>query len=108
MQKASENGNSYAVYRLGKEYLTGQVAKITTKAAGWFTRSAEAGNQYAQYMLGKLCLTGQVWLRIRPRQWYGSAILRPGQPVRAILPGTAELGRHSHGRDVTTLKITGL
>ena len=59
MQKASENGNSYAVYRLGKEYLTGQVAKITTKAAGWFTRSAEAGNQYAQYMLGKLCLTGQ-------------------------------------------------
>ena len=60
LKQAEENGNHFAAYRLGKEYLTGEaMTKDTSKAAKWFTRSAEVGNQYAQYMLGKLYLTGQ-------------------------------------------------
>ena len=60
LKQAAESGNHFAAYRLGKEYLTGEVVtKDTIKAVEWFGQSAEAGNQYAQYMLGKLHLTGQ-------------------------------------------------
>ena len=60
LKQATQSGNHFAAYRLGKEYLTGEVmTKDIAKAAEWFAQSAEAGNQYAQYMLGKLYLTGQ-------------------------------------------------
>ena len=59
MKEAAGNGNHFAAYRLGKEYLSGEVvSKDATRATAWLTQSAEAGNQYAQYMLGKLYLTG--------------------------------------------------
>ena len=49
--------NDHAAYRLGKEYLKGEiVAKDTAKAKDFLTQSAEAGNHYAQYALAKLCL----------------------------------------------------
>ncbi len=44
---------TYAAYRLGKEYLTGEHApKSGEKAVRWFRSSAEQGNPFAQYMLG--------------------------------------------------------
>ena len=59
-EKAAAQDNSWAAYRLGKEYLSGEVVtQDASKAVACFTLSAEAGNQYAQYMLGKLYLTGQ-------------------------------------------------
>ena len=70
MKEAAGNGNHFAAYRLGKEYLTGEVvAKDTIKAVEWFSQSAEAGNQYAQYALGKLYLTGQGVKQDRERAW---------------------------------------
>ena len=60
LKQAAQSGNHYAAYRLGKEYLTGEVVtKDIVKAVEWFSQSAEADDQYAQYMLGKLYLTGQ-------------------------------------------------
>ena len=51
LKEAAAQGNSWAAYWLGKEYLTGEVlTKDTAKAVDWFTQSAEADNQYAQYM----------------------------------------------------------
>ena len=55
----ARNGNTYAMYRLAKELLKGDLVKRNSDAAvEWFTRSAEGGNPYAQYMMGKLHLTG--------------------------------------------------
>lgn len=57
---AAVNGSSYAMYRLAKECLKGEVIeKDTEHAIEWFAKSAERGNQYAQYMLGKLYLAGK-------------------------------------------------
>lgn len=57
---AAVNGSSYAMYRLAKELLKGDLIKRNSDAAvEWFTRSAERGNPYAQYMLGKLYLAGK-------------------------------------------------
>lgn len=58
-EKAAEQENQYACYRLGKLYLLGEdVPKNTTLALNYLLRSAWKGNQYAQYMLGKLYLMG--------------------------------------------------
>ena len=55
MKQAAQSGNHYAAYRLGKEYLTGEVVtKDIGRAVEWCSQSAEADDQYAQYMLGKL------------------------------------------------------
>lgn len=60
LEHAVGNDNSYAAYRLGKEYLRGQVVRRdAAKAVSCFTKAAELGNQWGQYMLGKLYLTGQ-------------------------------------------------
>lgn len=57
---AAEHGSSYAMYRLGKLYLTGEtVEKDIYTAMVYFTDAAEHGNQYAQYALGKLYLQGR-------------------------------------------------
>ena len=49
-----------ASYRLGKEFLKGEIVeRDITKAVEYLTQSAEAGNQYAQYALGKLYLDSQ-------------------------------------------------
>ena len=49
-----------ASYRLGKEFLKGEIVeRDITKAVEYLTQSAEAGNQYAQYALGKLYLDKQ-------------------------------------------------
>ena len=60
MKEAAGNGNHFAAYRLGKEYLTGEHAPQTSKAAIRYLRDAAgAGSQYAQYLLGKLYLMGR-------------------------------------------------
>ena len=60
LKTAAQSGNSYAAYRLGKEYYRGKnVAQNLATAAKWFDRAAQDRNQYAQYMLGKLYLMGQ-------------------------------------------------
>ena len=60
LKTAAQSGNSYAAYRLGKEYYRGKnVAQNLATAAKWFDRAAQDGNQYAQYMLGKLYLMDQ-------------------------------------------------
>lgn len=58
LETAVQNGSHYAAYRLGKEYLKGEV-KDMAKALEYLNRSAETGNQFAQYTLGKLYLMGR-------------------------------------------------
>ena len=73
LRQAAQNGNTYAEYRLGKEYLTGEHApKSTKKAVHWFHLSAKRGNPFAQYMLGKLYLEGKAVLRDQEQavQWF--------------------------------------
>ena len=82
------NGNHFAAYRLGKEYLEGNaVNKDTVRAADWFTKSAEAGNQYAQYMLGKLCLTGQGLPRDQAQamMWFSRSAVQGNQHAQFFL-----------------------
>lgn len=57
LECAAHNKKEDATYRLGKEYLKGNIVPTATvKAAGYLTQSAEVGNQYTQYALGKLYL----------------------------------------------------
>ena len=61
LEHAAYNGNHYASYRLGKEYLKGEsVRRDTRKAMDHIYTSARAGNPHAQYLLGKLLLQGKV------------------------------------------------
>lgn len=84
LEYAARNNNDYAAYRLGKEYLTGQiVAKNTAKAVDFLTQSAEAGNQYAQYALAKLCLEGH-----EPEQahyWFAQSAAQGNEYARFFL-----------------------
>ena len=60
LERAAENGNQFAQYRLAKLYLTGEsVPRDTARAAELLEASAESGNQWAQYLLGKLLLQGK-------------------------------------------------
>ena len=60
LKKAAERRNKYALYLLGKVYLTGEQTEKNVEAALEYLRSsAEQGNQYAQYTLGKLYLLGR-------------------------------------------------
>ena len=60
LQRAARQGNGYAMYRLGKETLLGQVIR---KDVDWALRllqdAAERGCACAQYTLGKLYLQGE-------------------------------------------------
>ena len=58
--KAANQGNACAMYRLGKEALTGTaMRKNVTWAVTVLTYAVEAGHAYAQYTLGKLYLQGE-------------------------------------------------
>ena len=58
--KAANQGNANAMYRLGKEALTGTaMRKNVPWAITVLTYAAEAGHAYAQYTLGKLYLQGE-------------------------------------------------
>lgn len=58
--KAANQGNANAMYRLGKEALTGTaMRKNVPWAVTVLTYAAEAGHAYAQYTLGKLYLQGE-------------------------------------------------
>ena len=47
-ERAADQGNQYAAYRLGKLYLQGeQVPKDVPRAVEYLTTAAELGNQYA-------------------------------------------------------------
>ena len=58
--RAANRGNPYAMYRLGKEALTGTILR---KDVSWaipiLTDAAERGHACAQYTLGKLYLQGE-------------------------------------------------
>ena len=88
LKEAAENGNQRAAYRLGKEYLSGEVvSKDAAKATAWLTRSAEVGNQYAQYMLGKLYLTGQGVTRDQAQamDWFSRSAAQGNQYAQFFL-----------------------
>ena len=60
MKAAARNGNDYAAYALGKEYLSGKyVVKNPGTAAEYLHQAAQADNPWAQYLLGKLHLMGE-------------------------------------------------
>lgn len=60
LKRSADNGNDFAAYQLGKEYLSGKnVSKGTSTAAFYLNQAANDGNAYAQYLLGKLYLTGE-------------------------------------------------
>ena len=73
LRRAAQEGSTYAAYRLGKEYLTGEHApKSGENAVRCFRSSAEQGNPFAQYMLGKLYLDGEALPRDQEQavQWF--------------------------------------
>ena len=60
MKASVKNGNDYAAYVLGKEYLSGKhVVKNSGTAAEYLHQAAQADNPWAQYLLGKLYLAGE-------------------------------------------------
>lgn len=60
LELAQQNGSSYAGYRLGKEYLRGEIVpRDVPKALEYLNDAAQRGNQFAQYTLGKLYLLGR-------------------------------------------------
>ena len=60
MLNAANHGNSYAMYRIGKELLAGEhLTRDPANAVNFFEAAARSGNQYAQYALGKLRLQGR-------------------------------------------------
>ena len=83
LEKAAENGNSYAAYRLGKEYLTGRnTERDTDRAMEYFRQAADGRNQWAQYMLGKLCLMDD---RELARHWFSLAAEQGNPYARYLL-----------------------
>ena len=94
LKQAAENGNHFAAYRLGKEYLKGEVMhKDSAKAVELFTRSAKAGNQYAQYLLGKLYLTGQGVTRDQAQSvdWFSRSAAQGNQYAQFFLERQSDL-----------------
>ena len=60
LKRSADNGNDFAAYRLGKEYLSDKnVPKDASTAAEYLRQAANNGNAYAQYLLGKLTLMGE-------------------------------------------------
>ena len=60
MKAAAQNGNDYAAYILGEEYLSGKhVVKNSGTAAEYMHQAAQADNPWAQYLMGKLYLMGE-------------------------------------------------
>ena len=59
LEKAAENKNAHAQYRLGRLILEGKVEGDRTVALQWLTDSAESGNEFAQYRLGAVYLKGE-------------------------------------------------
>ena len=57
--RAANHGNTHAMYRVGKEFLSGEyLNKNPARAVQFWETAARKGNQYAQYNLGKLYLQG--------------------------------------------------
>ena len=81
---AARNRNDCADYRLGKEYLKGEVvARDTSKAVEYLAQSADAGNQYAQYALGKLYLGRQD--REQAYYWFSQSVSQGNEYAQFFL-----------------------
>ena len=81
---ATRNRNDYAAYRLGKEYLKGEVVdRDMSKAEEYLTQSAETGNQYAQYALGKLYLDRQD--REQAHYWFSQSAAQGNEYAQFFL-----------------------
>ena len=60
LKHSADNGNDYAAYRLGKEYLSGEnTIKDAETAVSYLRQAADNASAYAQYLLGKLTLMGE-------------------------------------------------
>ena len=60
LKRSADNGNDFAAYRLGKEYLSGKnTIKDAETAVSYLRQAANNRNAYAQYLLGKLYLMGE-------------------------------------------------
>ena len=60
LKRSADNGNDFAAYRLGKEYLSGKnTVKDAETAVSYLRQAADNGSAYAQYLLGKLTLMGE-------------------------------------------------
>lgn len=84
-EKSAALGNSFAEYRMGKMYQTGEGVEPNPGASlYWLNLSAGHGNQYAQYLLGKTYLfsresgqdkeSGIFWLKESASQGNPNAI----------------------------------
>lgn len=58
-QKAAEQGDAAAQYKLGCMYYKGQKLMDYVRAAVWFQRAAEQGHADAQYELGNMYFEGK-------------------------------------------------
>ena len=76
LKRSADNGNDYAAYRLGKEYLSGKnTVKDAETAVSYLRQAANNGNAYAQYLLGKLTLMGEGVLKDTDAayEWFAAA-----------------------------------
>ena len=86
--RAANRGNPYAMYRLGKEALTGTILR---KDVSWaipiLTDAAERGHACAQYTLGKLYLQGEDVPRDREqaKNWLYAAAAQGHQHAEFLL-----------------------
>ena len=96
--RAANRGNPYAMYRLGKEALTGNILR---KDVSWaipiLTDAAERGHACAQYTLGKLYLQGEDVPRDREqaKNWLYAAAVQGHRHAEFLLDHLGEEVRPS-------------
>ncbi|MEE1170964.1 MAG: MobP3 family relaxase [Ruminococcus sp.] len=60
LKAAAENGNTWAMYCLGKELFLGEnLPKEISQGFDWLVKAMNSGNQYAKYLLAKEYLSGE-------------------------------------------------
>ena len=61
LKAAAENGNTWAMYCIGKELFLGEnLPKDVSKGFDWLVKAMNNGNQYAKYLLAKEYLSGEI------------------------------------------------
>ena len=59
LKAVAENGNTWAMYCLGKELLLGEnLTKDVSQGFDWLVKAMDSGNQYAKFLLAKEYLSG--------------------------------------------------
>ena len=102
-QKAAEQGNVAAQFKLGRMYevgLDGRVTKDPAEAARWYRKAAEQGHIRAQVILGLMYEVGRGLTKdlAEAARWYRKAAEQGDPLAKESLIEVARKGVHG-GRD---------